>query len=186
MEPLPSAHFAVFALALPRGLAFGDNPPKGAWQSSDSITVCALTKNATSGNFGVLVMRRREDEVWVVVRREDDALGEVAAMEIIRQACDEGASKLPVPPGTKRRPPLVDQDSKELSGIFKLLARSCRKRGAWMLNQLYLAMPNPDGNWASDCRTGNFHARLWEALLFASEPPREVGRLFGLSHAALA
>lgn len=180
MEPLRSAHFAVFALALPRGLAFGENPLMGAWRGSDAITVCALTKSRTSGRFGVLVMRRREDDVWAILRREDDAFGEKEAMAIIKQACEEPATKVPVPPGTKRRPPLVDQNFKEFSEIFKLLAQPCREPGAWMLNQLYLAMPNPDDNWASDCRTGNFHARLWEALLFASL--REQGLLVTQDH----
>ncbi len=44
-----------------------------------------------------------------------------------------------------------------------------------MLNQLYLALPNPDRNWAGDCQTGNFHCRLWEAHLLASF--REQGLL---------
>ena len=44
-----------------------------------------------------------------------------------------------------------------------------------MLNQLYLAMPNPDPNWAKDCQTSNFHTRLWEAMLLASF--REQGLL---------
>jgi len=180
MEPLPATLFNVFALALPCGLAFGENPPKGAWRGSDSITVCALTKSRASGRFGVLVMRRREDDVWAILRREDDAFDEKEAMAIIKQACEEPATKLPVPPGTKRRPPLVDQNFKELSEIFKLLAQPCRGPGAWMLNQLYLAMPSPDDNWASDCRTGNFHAHLWEALLFASL--REQGLLVKQDH----
>ncbi|EKT4070742.1 hypothetical protein QEG16_000759 [Stenotrophomonas maltophilia] len=180
MEPLPLPLFDVFALALPRGLGFGENPPKGAWRSAGWITVCALTTNRTSGRFGVLVMRRREDDVWAILRREDDAFSEMEAMAVIKQACEEPTTKLRVPSGVKRRPPLVDQNSKELSGIFKLLAHPCRERGAWMLNQLYLAMPNPDGNWASDCRTGNFHTRLWEALLFASL--REQGLLVSQDH----
>lgn len=43
------------------------------------------------------------------------------------------------------------------------------------VKQLYLAMPNPGDNWASDCRTDNFHTGLWEVLLFASL--REQGLL---------
>lgn len=168
MEPIPLAIFAVFALSLPRGLGFGDDLPVSAWKSSDGITVCALTKNVITGNFGVLVMRRQVDDVWVVLRREADAFDLSRAMEIIGDACGEAAGKLPVPPGVKRRPPLVGKGAREFSEIFKLLAHPCRRRGASMLNELYLAMPNPDANWASDCRTGNFHTRLWEALLFAS------------------
>lgn len=175
MEPLAPSMFSVFALALPRGLGFGENPPTGAWRSHDWITVGAITQHVTTGRFGVLVMRRREDDVWAVLRRDDDAFTEEQAMAMLRQACDEGAGRAPVPSGTKRRPPLADFRGKEPSNIFKMLAQPCRERGAWMLNQLYLAMPNPDDNWASDCRTDNFHTRLWEVLLFASL--REQGLL---------
>lgn len=160
--------FNVFALALPRGLSFGDNPPVSAWRSVDWLTVGALTKNRHSDIFGVLVMRRRDDEVWVVLCQEDGAFTEEQAMDIISRACREEGARVPVPPGAKRRPPLAGSNSTNLSPIFLTLAQPCRERGAWMLNQLYLAMPNPDDNWASDCRSGNFHARLWEALLFAS------------------
>ncbi len=175
MDPLPSCMFDVFALSLPRGLAFGENPPVSAWRSYDWITIGALTRNATTNRHGVLTMRRRVDDVWAVLRWEDDAFTEEEAMAILRQVCDETAGRIPVPSGTKRRPSLPDFRGKELSGIFKLLAHPSRHRGAWMLNQLYLAMPNPDDNWASDCRTENFHSRLWEALLLASF--REQGLL---------
>jgi hypothetical protein len=175
MERLAQCLFDVFALSLPRGLGFGENPPVRSWRSEDWITVGALTRNATSGRHGVLVMRRREDDVWAVLRWENDAYSEADAMAILEQACKENAVRVQVPPGTKRRPSLPDARGKEPSGIFKLLAHPARERGAWMLNQLYLSMPNPDDNWASDCRTENFHTRLWEALLLASF--REQGLL---------
>lgn len=175
MEQLPQCLFDVFALALPRGLNFGENPPVRFWRSDDEITVAALTRNDTSNRHGVLVMRRRIDDVWAVLRWENDTFSEDEAMTIIRQACDEAVTRVPVPPGTKRRPSLPELSGKEPSDIFKSLFQPFRQRGAWMLNQLYLAMPNPDDNWASDCRTENFHTRLWEALLLASF--REQGLL---------
>lgn len=180
MEQLPYSLFDVFALSLPRGLSFGDNPPVSAWRSDDWITVGALTKNATSNRHGLLIMRRRDDEVWIVLRREDDSFNEEKAMAILRQACNEKAGRVSIPSGSKRRPSLAAVNGKEPSGIFKLLAHPARNRGAWILNQLYLAMPNPDDNWASDCRTENFHSRLWEALLLASF--REQGLLVTQDH----
>lgn len=168
MQQIPLSFFGVFALALPFGLSFRSDPPKSAWRSEDEITVCALTRNTSSGRFGTLIMRRREDDVWVVLRREVDIFSESSAMAIIKEECNAGACKIPLPPCTKRRRPLAIDCGKLPSNIFMLLADPCREWGAWMLNQLYLAMPNPDENWASDCRTGNFHARLWEAILFAS------------------
>lgn len=175
MIPLQHFIFDVYALSLPKGLGFGDDPPVCAWSGSDHLTVGALTKNCHSGRHGVLIMRRREDDVWAVLHRKVDFYSEEEALTIIRQACDEPACRAPVPSGTRRRAPLWDTKGYEPSGIFKLLGQSCRERGAWMLNQLYLAMPNPDPNWARDCQTGNFHTRLWETLLLASF--REQGLL---------
>ena len=180
MEQLSLCIFDVFALSLPRGRGFGENHPVSAWAIDDWITVGALTRSDTSNRRGVLVMRRREDEVWAVLRRENDAFAENEAMLIIRKACDEGAARAPVAPGTERRPALTDFRGKEPSGIFKLLAHPARERGAWVLNQLYLAMPNPDENCASECRTENFHTRLCEALLLASF--REQGLLVTQDH----
>lgn len=175
MTPLPPYIFDVYALSLPRGLGFGDNLPVSAWSNSDNLTVGALLQNHCSGKYGVLVMRRREDHVWAVLRRESESLSKNEALAIIRQACDETACPVPIPPGTRRRAPLWDTKGCVPSGIFKLLGHPARQGGAWMLNQLYLAMPNPDPNWAKDCQTSNFHTRLWEALLLASF--REQGLL---------
>lgn len=175
MDPLHPYMFDVFALSLPKGLGFGDEPPVNAWVGSGWLTVGALTQNRHTKKHGVLIMRRREDDVWTVLRRDAGAFSEEDAMAIIRQACDEPASRVPVPSGVRRRAPLWDTKGNEPSGIFKLLGQPYRERGAWMLNQLYLAMPNPDPNWASDCQTDNFHTRLWEAQLLASF--REQGLL---------
>jgi len=175
MDLLHPYMFDVFALSLPKGLSFGEDPPVNAWVGSGWLTVGALTRNCHSGKHGVLIMRRREDDVWAVLRRDEDAFSEDDAMEIIREACDEPARRVHVPFGVRKRLPLWDTKGNEPSGIFKLLGQPYRERGAWMLNQLYLAMPNPDRNWASDCQTGNFHTRLWEAQLLASF--REQGLL---------
>ncbi len=68
-----------------------------------------------------------------------------------------------------------DLCGREPSAVFKTLTTPSHHLAAWTLNQLYLAMPTPDKNWAGDCQTGNFHTRLWEAQLLASL--REQGLL---------
>jgi hypothetical protein len=62
--------FDIYALSLPRGHAFGDRPPVEAWQSEDALAWGAVTRDVNDGSFGVLVMRRREDYVWVTVHQE--------------------------------------------------------------------------------------------------------------------
>jgi hypothetical protein len=96
-------------------------------------------------------------------------------MAAIREQLEKQCAPVPLPPGVRRRAPLWDFRNVEPSEIFKALTSPTRHVGAWMLNQLYLALPNPDQNWASDCQTGNFHTRLWEAHLLASL--REQGLL---------
>lgn len=76
---------------------------------------------------------------------------------------------------TAPRPALYNLQGRTPSDAFKVLTTTSHHPAAWMLNQLYLALPKPDKNWASDCQTVNFHTRLWEAHLFASF--REQGLL---------
>ncbi|WP_230599240.1 MULTISPECIES: hypothetical protein [Enterobacterales] len=175
MTPIPAGLFDVYALSLPRGLGFGDDPPVSAWRSHNHLTIGALTRNFHSGKHGVLIMRRREDDIWSVLHRESDTFSEEGALDIICKACNESANRAPLPPGVHRRAPLWDVEGREPSGIFKLLGHPSREPGAWMLNQLYLAMPNPDTHWARECQSDNFHTRIWEAILLASF--REQGML---------
>jgi hypothetical protein len=175
MKEIAASLFDVIALSLPRGLGFGDNPPVGAWLSDDDASCGALTQNGQSGAYGVLIMRRRVDEVWCVLRREDDSFTKDQAMAAIHEQLEKPSPPAPLPPSARRRAPLWDTRNVAPSEIFKALVSPTRRVGAWMLNQLYLALPNPDQNWASDCQTGNFHTRLWEAHLLASF--REQGLL---------
>ena len=80
----------------------------------------------------------------------------------------EGQPAEPMPPATAPRPALYDLRGRTASDAFKLLTTPSHHPAAWILNQLYLALPKPDKNWAGDCQTANFHTRLWEAQLLAS------------------
>lgn len=157
----------MYALALPAGLGFGNDTPCGAWISESNITLGVLTRNNVGSTYGCLIMRRRHDDVWAVLKREMGIPSEWRAMEVIKSFMEGSPSREPVPPGIQRRFPLWDINGIEASKIFQSLTHPHRRVGAWMLNQLYLAMPNPDQNWARDCQTGNFHTRLWEAYLLA-------------------
>ena len=70
MQQLPRPIFDIYALSLPRGHAFGDRPPVEVWQSEDALAWGAVTRDMNDQSFGILVMRRREDHVWVMVRHE--------------------------------------------------------------------------------------------------------------------
>ena len=59
----------------------------------------------------------------------------------------EGGRPEPVPPNTTPRPALYDVQDRKPSAIFMLLQRPTHHVAAWLLNQVYLAFPNPDESW---------------------------------------
>ncbi|MBO9501646.1 hypothetical protein [Brevundimonas sp. A19_0] len=180
MEELPQSLFDVYALALPRGHGFGDRPPVGAWRDADG-TACGIARcDDITGVFGVLVMRRRVDHVWTVVADEHGFASLEETKARIKLLLREGEPLEPLPANTAARPALHDLKGRVPSQAFDLLRARTHQRAGWILNQLYLALPNPDKTWAGDCQTVNFHTRLWEAQLLASF--REQGLLVTQPH----
>ncbi|MBO9831203.1 hypothetical protein [Xanthomonas phaseoli] len=168
MQSLPESLFGVYALALPRGHGFGSRPPTGAWTTSDHLACGVLRRDEIDMGLGVLVMRRRVDHVWTVTADEWGFPDEDVAKTRIAELLREGEPAEPLPAGVRKRAALNDLQHRSASDIFKLLGSKTHHPAAWMLNQLYLSLPNPDANWAADCQTNNFHTRLWEAQLLGS------------------
>jgi hypothetical protein len=168
MRKIPQWEFDFYALSLPRGHGFDDEPPVAAWGSADSLGCGIVTHNAVADNFGIIVMRRRLDSIWTVTRQEVGFPSIDAAAAAMEPDLAEGIPPEPIPPGARMRPSLLDFEDRKPSDAFQLLLTPARTPAAWALNQLYLAMPKPDRNWVSDCQTTNFHTRLWEAQLLAS------------------
>ena len=180
MEELPQWLFDVYALALPRGHGFGDRPPVGAWQSADGVACGVVKRDVNDGSLGVLIIRRRVDHVWTVTAEEHGFVSIAEVRERVKALLREGDPPEPMPPNTAARPALHDLENRVASDVFKVLATRSHHPAAWILNQLYLALPRPDRNWAGDCQTANFHTRLWEAQLLASF--REQGLLVTQPH----
>jgi hypothetical protein len=166
MREISESLFSIFALSLPRGLGFGDTPPIGAWISDNGNACGVITKHANKHQFGLLVMRRRIDQVWQHQLHDEHFDNKDVAFAKLKHLLSN-STLVSVPPGVRRRPALYDLSGKEPSNIFKSLSRKSHHIAARVLNELYLALPNPDANWASDCQTKNFHTRLWEAHLLA-------------------
>jgi hypothetical protein len=173
MQLIPQAMFDIFALSLPRGLGFGVRPPIGAWGDYGSCGV--VTQHVDDRSLGLLAMRRRVDGVWVVTAEEQGFSDLDAAKARLAFLLRIGGAPEPLPPNSAPRPALHDLGDRTASDVFKVLQMPSHHRAAWVLNQLYLALPNPDRNWASDCQTANFHTRIWEAQLLAAF--REQGLL---------
>jgi hypothetical protein len=175
LKPLPRSLFDLYALALPRGHGFGMRPPIGAWQSEDGVAYGVITQHVQTSDFGIIVMRRRIDGVWVEVAAETGIASQDAAVDELKRHLGGDQQKGALPANTAPRPALHDMGNRQPSSVFRALSTPSHHVAAWTLNQLYLAMPCPDKNWAGDCQTGNFHTRLWEAQLLASF--REQGLL---------
>jgi hypothetical protein len=179
---LSANQFDIFALSLPSGLGFGRDLPRGAWLSEDGHICGVLTRNEGNCAFGILIMRRRDDHVWTVTQRQFGILNEGRARTLLESLVVSGLPKVPIPGGIPRRVQLWDLEGVTPSNVFKSLMRPTHHVAAWVLNQLYLALPRPDPNWARDCQTGNFHTRLWEAHLLACF--REQGLTVNQDHSS--
>lgn len=175
MRKIPQWEFDFYALSLPNGHGFGDEPPVAAWGGSDGASCGIVTRSATSSTFGIVLMRRRVDSVWTITRQANGFVSIDAATEFLEPYLADGMPLEPVPSGVVAHPPLFDLKERDPSDTFRLLATAARQPAAWALNQLYLALPRPDRNWVGDCQTINFHTRIWEAQLLASF--REQGLL---------
>lgn len=167
MRRLNQRVFDMFALSRPRGLAFRNRVPIGAFGSDDGLAYGTLTRCARSGFFGIECMRRRTDQVWVCTRPDTRLMTYLDAMKLLESELVSDLPPLRVPAGAIVRPTLARVAGREPSSAFKLLGSKSHWPAAWALNQVYLAFPKPDRNWSQDCQTGNFHTRLWEAYLLA-------------------
>src|SRR5258708_38374611 len=97
------------------------------------------------------------------LRNHDAALAELTGK------LRPGEDAEPLPPGKKKRRPLLRGATKEPGEHFKLLTRTVTHFPALMaVGDVYLAMPNPVDNFVSDFQTTNFDSRLFELYLLAA------------------
>jgi len=71
MRKVPQWKFDIYALALPRGHGFGERPPVAAWAGNYGRGCVIVIRNAVSGGFGFILMRRRVDSAWTVTRQAE-------------------------------------------------------------------------------------------------------------------
>ena len=99
MRKIPQWEFDFYALSLPRGHGFGDEPPVGAWGRSDGLACGIITRNVATKTFGTIVMRRRVDSVWTITERGSGFGSMDAAVEALEPSLAEGIPPEPVPSG---------------------------------------------------------------------------------------
>ncbi|WP_035201420.1 hypothetical protein [Agrobacterium tumefaciens] len=179
MKELPHGVLNTYALALPRGHAFGMRPPFESWQSDDGLTIGIIRRDVDTDELSIMVRRRRLDQTWVTVVEDQRASDLIEARTALASLLKDRPPEA-IPANTAPRPALYDFEGRKPSDAFKVLSTKSHRVAAWMINQLYLSLPHPDKNWAGDFQTGNFHTRLWEAQLLAAF--REQGLLVEQPH----
>ena len=133
MVPLSEAIFSIFSLSLKRGHDFGQSPPIGAWQSNDTLTCGVITLNDKTNMYGLLVIRRRQDDVWKVIIKQKDTIKTESQAKVELESIinhKEGTQKEPIPPGVRRRPSLA-RFKKKPCKLFEY--GSCRVLGSHLI-----------------------------------------------------
>ncbi|MEW7986726.1 MAG: hypothetical protein AB2799_13110 [Candidatus Thiodiazotropha sp.] len=167
MKEIAPRIFKIFALSLPKGLDFGDHIPVSSWMSDNQIACGLIQYDECTSTYSFFAMRRREDDIWVIVETQDGIDNHSDAKRLLDISFRASDPKEIVPSGSKKRKALYDLENREACSLFKYLATPFHLAAAWVLNQVYLALPTPDPNFVSDFQTGNFHTRLWELYLLA-------------------
>ena len=167
MEVLPRQLFDIYALSLPRGLGFGCRPPVELWTNRLQTSCGCVTRDLSSGEYGYLAMTRRADQTWEVDLHKNTSKRIEVVRSQLENIIDGEIAIKSMPSGTKARASLADLGDRSPNDLFKLLGDTSHAGATWLINQIYVALPNPDKNWASDFQTANFHTRLWELVLLA-------------------
>jgi len=165
---ISTREFELYAMTLPSGPNFGEARLMSTWRSASHTCVGATFWYPGTESYGFLAMRRRADHRLHQAGNETGLADHDAALGEMRHVMRPDAPPDPVPPGERRRPLLVRLDDRAPCDTFKLLAGTLSHWPAMLtVGEIYLAMPKPDDNFASDFQTANFDARLWELYLFA-------------------
>ena len=167
IKPINQRQFELYALSLERGPNFEPSHIFSAYQVGGSACGCILL-DPERGAFTTLAMRRRVDHLWVRVDEEGPFSTPEAALDHLSISMRGSEPPEPLPPGARRRPPLMQAGARGVSPEFELLSATVSHVPALMaVGECYLALPKPDANFVTDLQTNNFASRLFELYLLA-------------------
>jgi hypothetical protein len=148
-------------LSLPTGPNFGPVIFRAGWKSHDARAAGAMFLRPEGRVLGVLVLRRRIDHCFVPTHSADGFASEEDALKDLTLALKPGEPPEPIPPGVKRRRPLLKALGPKPGKHFKLLTSTIAHVPALLaIGEVYLAMPRPDDNFVPGFQTANFDSRL--------------------------
>lgn len=181
IKSISQRQFELYALSLERGPNFDPSHIFGAYQVGRGSACGCILIDPERGAFTTLAMRRRVDHLWVRVDEGGPFSTPDAALDHLSISMRGGEPPEPLPPGARRRPPLMETGPRGTSPEFELLTRTVSHVPALMaVGECYLALPKPDANFVTDLQTNNFASRLFELYLLACF--REQGLIVRQDH----
>jgi hypothetical protein len=168
IKPVTHRQFELYALSLERGPNFGSSTIFAAYQVGRGSACGCILLDEARRTFSTIALRRRVDHCWVSVDRQSPFSTPEEALDALSIAMRGGDALEPLPPGARRRAPLMKIGPKGASREFELLAGTVSHLPAFVaIGECYLALPKPDANFVTDLQTVNFASRLFELYLFA-------------------
>ena len=168
IKPISQRRFELYALSLDRGPNFEPSTIFAAYQVGRGSACGCVLLDEERWTFGTIALRRRVDHRWVCVDQQDPFSTPEQALDALSVAMRAGDAPEPLPPGARRRAPLMKVGPKGVSREFELLAGTISHMPALVaVGECYLALPKPDANFVTDLQTDNFASRLFELYLFA-------------------
>jgi hypothetical protein len=164
ITPITERQFELYALSLERGPNFDPSHIFSAYRVGRGSACSCILLDPERGLFTTLAMRRRVDHLWVRGGEGGPFSTPEAALDHLSASMHGDDPPEPLPPGARRRQPLMKSGPRGISPEFELLAGTVSLLPALMaVGECYLVLPNPDANFVTDLQTNNFASSVTTA-----------------------
>ena len=101
----------------PKGPNFEPYVVVSGWKCDNARGVGGVLLNHETGDFGIRAFRRRIDHCFVTVANEFGFKSQDTALVELTAAMRPGEPEEPIPPGSKKRRPLLPATAKNVEGL---------------------------------------------------------------------
>jgi hypothetical protein len=168
--PITREQCSIHGLSFSEGPNFFPLEEISWWMSVNENAVGVITYNSNKQTFGGHALRRNVDGRFYPMQIFDGIPNEESALIKL-----EAVMKPDDPPEKRRsgervRPPLFESEINQvLNPKFNALnSYPANLPAKKAVEEVYLALDNPDQNFVTDFQTDGFDSRLWELYLFAA------------------